>query len=50
MRIAILFALLGVLSAEHAAADQVPTELVPFLRYIIQIRAEHGLKATAMHN
>ena len=28
-----------------APADEVPTDLVPFLKYIVQARAEHGLRA-----
>jgi hypothetical protein len=33
------------LSAERARADEVPRDLVPFLEYVIQNRAEHGLNA-----
>lgn len=45
MRVAILLALLGTLTTERALADEVPTDLVPFLQYVVQNRAENGLKA-----
>lgn len=45
MRVAVIFVLFCGLSAECGRADDVPTDLVPFLRYIVQNRAEHGLRA-----
>lgn len=50
MRIAIILALFCVLSASHVRAEDVPAELVPFLRYVVQNRAEHGLKAVVTDN
>ena len=44
MRITLLVILLCALPVQHANADQVPTELVPFLKYVVQNRAENGLK------
>ena len=40
-----LFVLSCGLSAECGRADEVPADLVPFLKYIVQNRAEHGLRA-----
>ena len=45
MRVVIIFALLCALSADRTRAEEVPIELVPFLQYTVQNRAEHGLKA-----
>jgi len=45
VRIATLFVLFCGLSAECSLADEVPTDLVPFLKYVVQTRAEHGLRA-----
>ena len=48
VKTAMFFVLFCGLSAECGRADEVPTDLVPFLRYIVQNRAEHGLRAVVM--
>lgn len=45
MRTAVLLCLLCAIFTKPTVADDVPTDLVPFLRYIVQNRAENGLKA-----
>jgi hypothetical protein len=45
VKVAMLLVLFCSLVVEQTHADQVPSDLVPFLRYVIQNRAEHGLKS-----
>lgn len=45
MRITVLLALSLTLSTTHTRADEVPSDLMPFLQYVVQNRAENGLTA-----